>query len=146
MLPGRGRSPDSSATSSAGPCPVNRPRMSSGPVMISARAWLIVWVRCARAVRLATIRARIASTCPSRPRGAPGRTAGLRGAGGADRVQRIGLARPAPVLPVRAVHLDDPDPGRGYVPRQPGAVTAGALDADQAHGAEPAQPGQQPGI
>jgi hypothetical protein len=51
---------------SAGVCPVNRVRTSSGPVMISALAWLIVWVRCARAVRLATISARIASTCPSR--------------------------------------------------------------------------------
>jgi hypothetical protein len=71
MLPGRGRSAASSATSSAGACPVNRARMSSGPVMINALAWPFVWVRCARAVRLATISARIASTWPSRPRGAP---------------------------------------------------------------------------
>jgi hypothetical protein len=41
MLPGRGRSAASSATSSAGVWPVNRARMSSGPVMISALAWLI---------------------------------------------------------------------------------------------------------
>ena len=59
---------------------VNRARMSSGPVRISARAWLIVWVRWARAVRLATISARIASTAPSRPRGAPdARRTGRRG-------------------------------------------------------------------
>ena len=45
--------------------------MPSGPVMINALAWLIAWVRCARAVRLATISARMASTWPSRPRGAP---------------------------------------------------------------------------
>jgi hypothetical protein len=51
MLPGRGRSAASSATRPAGVGPVNRVRMSSGPVMISALAWLIVWVRCARAVR-----------------------------------------------------------------------------------------------
>src|SRR6516165_6323135 len=95
MLPVRGRSAASSATSPAGVCPVKRVRMPSGPVTIKALAWQIVWVRCARAVRLATISARIASTWP---------------------------------------------------PRQPGAVAAGALDADQVHGAEPAQPGQQPGI
>jgi len=40
-------------------------------VTISARAWLIVWVSSDRAVRLAIISARIASTEPSRPFGAP---------------------------------------------------------------------------
>jgi hypothetical protein len=79
---------------------VNLIRMSSGPVRISARAWLIVWVRPARAVRLATISARIASTCPIPAPGRTGRPAGLGGAGGADRVQRAGLALAAPVLPV----------------------------------------------
>jgi hypothetical protein len=62
--------------------------------------------------------------------------------GGADRVQRIGLALAAAVLPVRAVHLDDPDPGGGDVPGQPGAVTAGALNPDQADGAEAMQSAQ----
>jgi hypothetical protein len=38
--------------------------------------------------------------------------AGLGGPGRADRVQRIGLPLPAAVLPVRAVHLDDPDASR----------------------------------
>jgi hypothetical protein len=42
MLPARGRSAASSATSPAGVCPVNLVRTSSGPVMISALAWLIV--------------------------------------------------------------------------------------------------------
>jgi hypothetical protein len=37
--------------------------------------------------------------------------AGLRGPGGTDRIQRVGLALPAPVLAVRTVHLDDPDAG-----------------------------------
>ena len=46
-------------------------RMSSGPVTSSALAWLMVWVRSERALRLATISARIASTAPSRPLGAP---------------------------------------------------------------------------
>jgi hypothetical protein len=72
--------------------------------------------------------------------------AGLRGPRGADRVQRIGLALPAAVLAVGSVHLDDPDAGGGDVASQAGAVTAGALDADQAHRPEPAQPAQQPGI
>jgi len=72
--------------------------------------------------------------------------AGLRGPRGADRVQRVGLARPATVLPVRADCLDDPDAGRGDVAGQPGAVTASSLDADQAHGHEPAQPAQQAGV
>ena len=72
--------------------------------------------------------------------------AGLGGAGGADGVQRVGLALPAPVLAVRAVHLDDPDTGRGDVAGQAGAVAAGAFDPDQADGPEPAQPAQQAGI
>ena len=58
--------------------------------------------------------------------------AGLRGPGGADRVQRVGLALPAAVLPVGAVHLDDPDAGRGDVAGQARAVAAGPLDPDQA--------------
>ena len=69
--------------------------------------------------------------------------AGLRGPGRADRVQRIGFTLPAPVLPVRAVHLDDPDPGCGDVTGQSGAVAAGPFDADQGDGPEPAQPAQQ---
>ena len=72
--------------------------------------------------------------------------AGLRGPGSADRVQRVRLALPTPVLPVRTVHLDDPDARCGDVAGQPGAVTAGPFDADQAHGAEPAQPAQQAGV
>jgi hypothetical protein len=91
---------------------------------------------------LATISARIASTWPSRPRGAPGGAAGQGRPGGADRVQRVGLALAAAVLPLRAVDLDDADPGCGDVPGQAGAVAAGALDADQADGAEALQPAQ----
>jgi hypothetical protein len=72
--------------------------------------------------------------------------AGLRGPRRADRIQRVGLALPAPVLPVRAVHLDDPDTGRGDIAGQARAVTAGPFDAGQAHHPEPAQPAQQPGI
>jgi hypothetical protein len=40
-------------------------------VTIRALAWLIVWVRSAAALRLTTISARMASTVPSRPLGAP---------------------------------------------------------------------------
>jgi hypothetical protein len=76
---------------------------------------------------------------------APGRTpgpAGLRGPGRADRIQWIRFAVAPPVLPVRTVHLDDADPGRGHVPGQAGAVTAGPLDPDQADRAEALQPAQ----
>src|SRR5207245_2787523 len=72
--------------------------------------------------------------------------AGLRGPGGADGVERVGLALPAPVLAVGAVDLDDADAGGGDIAGQAGAVAAGALDADQADGPEPAQPAQQPGV
>jgi hypothetical protein len=73
-------------------------------------------------------------------------TAGLSGPGGADRVQWVRLALPAPVLPVGTVHLHDPDTGRSDVAGQAGAVAAGAFDPGQADGPEPAQPGQQAGI
>jgi hypothetical protein len=69
--PGRGRSEASPATRAAGVCRVNRARRSSGPVRIRARAWPFVRVRSPAALRLATISARIASTAPSRPLGAP---------------------------------------------------------------------------
>jgi hypothetical protein len=59
-----------------------------GPVTIRDLAWLMVWVRSARALRLATISARIASTEPPGPWRAAG-PAGLRGPGGADGVQRV---------------------------------------------------------
>ena len=68
---------------------------------------------------------------------------GLRGPRRADRIQRVGLALPVPVLPVGAVHLDDPDAGTGHVPGQARAVTTGALDADQGDTPELAQPFQQ---
>ena len=71
MLPGRGRSEASPAARSSAEWRANRARRSSGPVTIRDRAWLMVWIRSERAVRLATISARIASTCPSRPFGAP---------------------------------------------------------------------------
>jgi hypothetical protein len=45
--------------------------MSSGPVKTRALAWLMVWIRPDRALRLATISARITPAAPSRPFGAP---------------------------------------------------------------------------
>ena len=74
------------------------------------------------------------------------RPAGLGGPGGADGIQRVGLTLTAAVLAVGAVPLHDPDTGGGHVAGQAGAVAAGALDPDQAHGPEPAQPVQQAGI
>src|SRR5215813_4970191 len=143
MLPGRGRSAASSATSASVACLANRARMSSGPVKTRARAWLIVCTRSARAVRLATIDARIASTVAAL-RGAAG-AAGQGRPGGADRIERIGLACPPPVLPVGPVYLHHTHAGGGDVPGQPSAVTVSPFDAGQAHRAEPAQPAQQPG-
>jgi len=68
--------------------------------------------------------------------------AGLGRPGSADGIEGIGLTLPAAVLPVRAVDLDDADTGCGDVPGQARAVAAGALDPDQAHRPEPAQPAQ----
>ena len=66
---------------------------------------------------------------------------GLRGPRRAGhRVQRIGLALAAPVLPVRTVHLHHPDARGCHVPGQARAVAAGPFDADQGDGPEPAQP------
>src|ERR1039457_7666771 len=61
-------------------------------------------------------------------------------------VQRVGLALPAAVLAVGAVHFDAPDAGRGDVAGQARAVAAGALDADQCAGPEPAHPAEQAGV
>jgi hypothetical protein len=58
----------------------------------------------------------------------------------------VRLPLTAAVLPVGAIHLHDPDAGRGDVPGQARAVTASAFDPDQADGPEPAQPAQQPRI
>ena len=62
-------------------------------------------VRSRMAPRLAIISARIASTAPSRPLGAPPGPARLGGPGSADRVQRVGLALTAAVLAVGAAGL-----------------------------------------
>ena len=78
-----------------------RYRDASGPVTIRALAWFVARVRSPSALRLATMRARAASTAPSRPlrRASAGRTGQP---GGADRVQGVGLALPAAVLPNRS--------------------------------------------
>jgi hypothetical protein len=65
---------------------------------------------------------------------------------GADRIEGIGLALTAAVLPVGAIDLDDPDTSRGDITGQSGAVTAGPFDAGHGDGTEPAQPAQQAGI
>ena len=80
-----------------------------------------------------------AIAAPRRPR-CP---AGLRGPRRADRIQRIGLALPVPVLPVRPVHFHHPHAGCGQVPGQARPVAAGPLDTDQGDAPEPAQPAQQ---
>jgi len=54
---------------------------------------------------------------PFRPAACP---AGLRRAGGADGIQQVGLALTAPVLPVGAVGLNNPDADSGNVEGQAG--------------------------
>ena len=78
--------------------------------------------------------------------GPAGGPAGLRGPGGADRVQRIGFALAPPVLPVGAVHLHDLDVSPGQVPAQARSVAARSLDADYGDVPELRQPAQQTGI
>src|SRR5206468_6884214 len=88
----------------------------------------------------------IASTVPSRPFGAPRARPDWAARAPLTASSGSGLTPTAPVLAVRAVHLHDPDTGGHHVAGQAGAVTAGALDPDQAHSPEPAQPLQQTGI
>ena len=125
---------------------MNRARRSSGPVKSRALAWLIVWVRSSAALRRATISARIASTAPSRPFGAPRARPDCAARAALTAFQRIGFALPALVLPVRSVHPDHPDASCGDMASQSGAVTASPFDVDQGDGPEPAQPAQQAGI
>src|SRR5262249_32589191 len=99
-----------------------------------------------RAVRLATMSARIAPAWPSRPFGSPAARPDWAARAALTASSGPGLALPAPVLAVRTVHLHDPDAGRGEIAGQACARTAGPFDAGQAHRAEPAQPPQQPGI
>ena len=114
---GPGRSAAIASASAAAVSPANRARRSSGPVTISDRAWLIAWVRSLRALRLATISARIASTAPSRPFGAPAARPDCAARAALTAFQPIGLALAVAVLAVRPVDLDDPDAGRGQGPR-----------------------------
>ena len=65
---------------------------------------------------------------------------------GLNGVEGIGLARPPPLLAVRAVDLDDGDSVGLQVAGEPGAVAAGALHADQRDGAEAAKPCQQAAV
>src|SRR5258705_12661801 len=71
-----------------------------GPGHDHGLAWLIVWVRPERALRPSAISARIASTAPSRPFGAPRAPAGLSGPGGTGRIQRVRFPLTAAVLAV----------------------------------------------
>src|SRR5207248_1859095 len=92
----------------------------------------MVWVRSARALRLAAISARIASTAPSRPFGAPRARPDWAARAALTASSGPGLALPAPVLPAGAVDPGDPDAGGRQVPGKAGAVAAGAFDAGQA--------------
>src|ERR1039457_627583 len=134
----------SSVTRSAVACAANRVRRSSGPVTIRARAWLIAWVRSERALRLATISTRTASTAPSRPFGAPrarpdcAARAALTASRGSD--------LPCRRRSCRSERSTSTTRTPALVTCRAGAVAAGPLDPDQADRPEPAQPLQQPGI
>ena len=90
----------------------------------------MAWVRSWRALRLATISDRIASTAPSRPFGTPAARPDKAARAALTASSGPGLAVPAPVLPAGPVNLHDPDAARREVPGQASAVAAGALDAD----------------
>ena len=67
----------------------------------------------------------------------------LRGTGGLDGVERIGLAALAPGLAVLAVHFDDVDSRSGEVTRDAGPIGPGAFHSDLGDLTEHVQPGQQ---
>jgi hypothetical protein len=75
--------------------------------------------------------------------GGAGAPAGQGSAGGVLGVEGVVLAPAAPVGAVGPVDLGDLDPGLAKVAGDPGAVAAGALDPDQAHVTEAAQPTDQ---
>jgi hypothetical protein len=95
---------------------------------------------------LATISARIASTAPSRPFGAPDARPDCAARAALTASSGPGLAVAVPVLPVGPAGLHYPDPVPGEVTGQAGPVAAGALDADQGDVPELPEPAQQAGV
>ena len=85
----------------------------------------------------------MASTEPSLLLATPWARPGLRGPGGLDRVEGIGLAGLASGLAVLAVHLDDVDPCSGEEAGDAGPIGARPLHADLSDVAEGLEPGQQ---
>src|SRR5258707_12766067 len=75
-----------------------------------------------------------------------GSTCGLRGPGGADGAERVGLALAAPVLAVGAVDLDDPDAGGGDVAGQARARAGRGPGAQQGRRARTPPPPHHPGL
>jgi hypothetical protein len=140
MSPGRGRCDASLATSLPAGCRAKRARGSSGPVRTRAPGLVDGLGALGAGAALGDHqRADCLDGAVPALGGAAGPD-GLGGPRGADGVEWVGLVLAALVLPVGAVHFDDPDGGCGDVPGQAGAVAAGALDPDQADGPEPAQP------
>ena len=146
MLPGRGRSEASLGDEGGGGVPgepgpqILGPGQDQGPGLADGLGAF------AAALRLATISARIASTAPSRPLGAPrarpdwAARAALTASSGSDlpcrrRSWRSERSTSTTRMPAAVTWR-----------ARPGAVTAGSLDPDQAYGPEPAQPAQQAGV
>jgi len=68
---------------------------------------------------------------------------GLHGTGSGDRVHDVGLAVPAPYLPVRSPNLHHGHVVDAQVPGQGSTVGAGAFHPHRSHRPEPDQPRQQ---
>ena len=109
-------------------------------------AWLTDLVRSPRAERLATISARIASTVPSRPLGAPrarpdsAALAALTASRGSDLPARRRSCRSQRSTSTTAI------PAASEVTGQARAITAGAFDTNQDYSPEAAQPLEQPAV
>jgi hypothetical protein len=106
----------------------------------------MAWVRSRRALRPSAISARIASTAPSRPFGAPAARPDCAARAALTASSGPGLALAAAVPAVGAARLDDLDAGACHVPGQASPVAAGPFDADEGDGPETAQPAQQAAV
>jgi hypothetical protein len=100
-------------------------------------------IRAVRAERLATSRARTASTAPVFGLGDALGLAAERGAGGLDGVERIGLGTTSPLFSVRSVDLEHADARSGQELGQPCPIGARTLDPHFGDGAEGLEPAQQ---
>ena len=100
-------------------------------------------MRIERAERFATNNARSASTLPLPPLACAARSSRQHGACRLDRVELVGLAVAATLLPIRAINLDHGDARRREMTGQAGTVGAGPFDPDPLDRTERTQPRRQ---